>query len=87
MSEESTGKGRALTGKITSDKMDKTIVVVVERLVKDKLYGKYVRKHKKYYAHDDENSGREGDTVKIVENRPISKTKTWMLAEILERAK
>ncbi len=75
---------KILVGRVTSDKMDKTIVVRVERLKRHPLYGKIVRLHKKYKAHDEQNSAKIGDMVKIIESRPISKEKRWALVEILE---
>lgn len=72
-------------GKVVSDKMNKTIVVQIERKVKHPLYGKYVRKFSKMYAHDEDNSCRIGDLVVIKQSRPLSKTKRWMLVEILKR--
>ncbi|MDT7827931.1 30S ribosomal protein S17 [Pricia sp. S334] len=74
-------------GVVTSDKMEKSIVVASVKRVKHPMYGKFVLKTKKYVAHDEENDCREGDTVKIMETRPLSKTKCWRLVEILERAK
>lgn len=75
------------TGIVTSNKMDKSIVVVVERKVKHPLYEKFVKKSNKLVAHDGENTCNEGDKVKIMETRPLSKNKNWRLIEILERAK
>ncbi len=75
------------TGKVISDKMDKTIVVAVEDHVKHPLYNKIVKNTKKFKAHDENNEAKFGDTVKIVETRPLSKDKRWRLAEIVERAK
>jgi small subunit ribosomal protein S17 len=75
---------KILVGRVTSDKMDKTIVVQVERLKRHSLYGKVVRLHKKFKAHDEQNSAKIGDLVKIIESRPISKEKRWALVEILE---
>ena len=75
---------KILVGHVTSDKMDKTIVVRVERLKRHPLYGKIVRRHNKYKAHDEQNSAKIGDKVKIVEARPMSKEKRWALVEILE---
>ena len=72
---------RVLTGRVTSDKMDKTITVLVERRVIHPLYKKFIRRSKKYAAHDDGNLCRIGDTVRIEECRPISKRKTWLLME------
>jgi small subunit ribosomal protein S17 len=75
---------KILVGHVTSDKMDKTIVVRVERLKRHPLYGKIVRRHNKYKVHDEQNSAKIGDKVKIVEARPMSKEKRWALVEILE---
>ncbi len=72
---------RVLTGRVTSDKMDKTITVLVNRRVIHPLYKKFIRRSKKYAAHDEENVCKIGDTVRIIECRPISKRKTWMLLE------
>ncbi len=83
---EASAKGRTLTGRVVSDKMDKTITVVVERLVKHPLYGKYIRRSTKLHAHDENNECREGDVVVIQECRPISKTKSWRLVRIVERS-
>ncbi|MCJ7466825.1 MAG: 30S ribosomal protein S17 [Maribacter sp.] len=74
-------------GVVTSDKMEKSIVVAEVKRVKHPMYGKFVLKTKKYVAHDEKNDCKEGDTVKIMETRPMSKTKCWRLVEILERAK
>ncbi len=74
-------------GVVTSDKMDKSIVVSVERKVKHPKYGKFVKKTTKFVAHDEKNDSNIGDTVKIMETRPLSKTKNWRLVEIIERAK
>ena len=74
-------------GLVTSNKMDKTITVMVERKVKHPLYGKFVKKSTKFHAHDEKNECSIGDTVKIMETRPMSKSKRWRLVEILERAK
>ena len=76
---------KQLTGTVGSDKMNDTIVVRVERKTRHPLYGKVIRKAKKYHAHDPQNEAREGDRVRILESRPISKTKTWILKEIIER--
>jgi|TARA_X000000368_G_scaffold318173_1_gene255448 small subunit ribosomal protein S17 len=77
---------RTITGKVVSDKMDKTITVLVERRVKHELYGKYITRSTKLHAHDENNDCNEGDTVAIVESRPMSKTKTWKLQSIVEKA-
>jgi small subunit ribosomal protein S17 len=77
---------RALVGTVTSDKMDKTVVVTIERVTRHPLYGKVVRRNKKYKAHDEENSCQVGDVVRIRECRPISKDKKFFVEEILQRA-
>jgi len=74
-------------GLVTSDKMDKTITVSIERKVKHPIYGKFVKSTKKFKAHDEKNDAKVGDTVKISETRPLSKTKRWRLVEVVERAK
>lgn len=74
-------------GVVVSNKMDKSIVVAVKRKVKHPIYGKFVNKTTKFTAHDDANTCNEGDTVRIMETRPLSKTKRWRLVEIIERAK
>ena len=74
-------------GVVTSNKMEKSIVVSEVKRVKHPMYGKFVLKTKKYVAHDETNNCNEGDTVKIMETRPMSKTKCWRLVEIIERAK
>ena len=74
-------------GVVSSSKMEKSIVVSEVKRVKHPMYGKFVLKTKKYVAHDEQNDCNEGDTVKIMETRPISKSKRWRLVEILERAK
>ena len=74
-------------GVVTSSKMEKSIVVAIERKVKHALYGKFLKKTSKFVAHDEENSCNEGDTVRIMETRPLSKNKNWRLVEIIERAK
>jgi len=78
---------RTIKGVVISDKMDKTIVVKAERLVKHPIFHKYVRRHVKYKAHDEKNECKAGDTVVIIEARPMSKDKRWRMLEILERAK
>ena len=80
-------KRRTLTGFVVSDKMDKTIVVVVDRRAGHPLYKKYVTISKKIKVHDEENKARVGDTVQVIESRPISKHKVWRLYTIIERAK
>ncbi len=74
-------------GVVTSSKMDKTITIAVERKIKHPFYGKFVKKTKKFAAHDEKNECGEGDRVKIEETRPLSKRKRWRLVEILEKAK
>lgn len=74
-------------GIVTSDKMDKSVVVAVERKKKHPKYGKFIKMTTKFVAHDETNDGHIGDTVKIMETRPLSKTKNWRLVEIVERAK
>ena len=75
------------TGKVISNKMDKSITVAVERRVKHPIYGKFIKKTIKLHAHDAENTCGEGDVVKIMETRPLSKSKRWRLVEIVEKAK
>jgi small subunit ribosomal protein S17 len=91
MSEQTTSESRNLrkvrVGRVKSAKMDKTIVVVVERKMKHPIYGKFIKKSKSFYAHDETNQVGEGDTVKIMETRPLSKLKRWRLVEIIEKAK
>jgi small subunit ribosomal protein S17 len=77
---------RTLTGRVTSNKMDKTIIVAIERLVKHPVYGKYIRRTTKLHAHDENNECRAGDLVTIRQCRPLSKTKSWMLVSVVERA-
>jgi small subunit ribosomal protein S17 len=74
-------------GKVVSDKMEKTVVVAVERLVQHPMYGKPVKNTVKFKAHDENNESHTGDTVRIMETRPLSKDKRWRVVEILERAK
>jgi small subunit ribosomal protein S17 len=74
-------------GKVVSDRMDKTLVVSIERLVKHVKYGRYVRRRSKFKVHDEKNECRMGDTVRFMETRPISKDKHWRFVEIVERAK
>ena len=77
---------RTLTGKVVSDKMDKSIVVLIERRVKHPIYGKYVSKSSKVKAHDENNECNAGDLVTIAESRPLSKTKNWSLVKVVEKA-
>jgi small subunit ribosomal protein S17 len=78
--------GRTMTGRVVSSKMQKTVSVAIERVVRHPVFGKYVRRTTKLLAHDEANSCREGDLVSIVECRPISRHKAWRVAEILQRA-
>ena len=78
------GIRRTLVGQVVSDKLDKTVVVRVERLVKDPRYEKYVRRYSKFMAHDEENSCSIGDRVRIIEHRPLSKRKRWKVQATLE---
>lgn len=77
---------RTLQGRVISDKMDKSIVVAIERFVKHPIYGKFIKRTTKIHAHDESNSCSEGDIVSIRECRPLSKTKSWTLVEIVEKA-
>jgi len=86
MSEDKQKVERIVTGRVVSDKMNKGITVLVERRVKHPLYGKFVRKSTKLHAHDENNECKAGDVVSIQECRPLSKTKTWRLVEVIEKA-
>lgn len=77
---------KSRVGVVTSNKMDKSITVMVERRLQHPIYGKFLRKTSKFVAHDEKNECNEGDTVKIVETRPLSKRKRWRLVEIVEKA-
>lgn len=81
----SRGQRKVREGAVVSDRMDKTIVVSIERRFAHPLYGKQVKRHKKYYAHDEENAARVGDVVRIMETRPLSKNKRWRLIEVVRR--
>ncbi|SHK27445.1 30S ribosomal protein S17 [Tepidibacter formicigenes] len=81
------GRRKVRIGRVVSDKMEKTIVVAVEEFVRHPLYGKAVKRTKKFKAHDEQNACRIGDRVKIMETRPLSKDKRWRLVEIVEKAK
>lgn len=85
--QEKTKVARSLTGRVVSDKMDKTVTVLVERRVKHPLYGKVIRLSKKYHAHDANNDCQTGDTVEIAECRPLSKTKAWAVVRTVEKAR
>ena len=80
------GKRRQLVGTVVSDKMDKSVTVQVERLVKHKLYKKYIRRRTKFAAHDENNSCGVGDKVLMTESKPISRTKRWRISRIVEKA-
>ena len=83
---ETTSIKRTLIGRVVSDKMDKTVTVLVERKVKHPMYGKVMVRSKKYHAHNDGNVAKSGDLVEIVETRPVSRTKTWAVTSVLEKA-
>ena len=83
---EQTKKLHTVEGRVVSNKMDKTVTVLVERQVKHALYGKYIRRSTKLHAHDAENAAKEGDIVRLVEVAPVSKTKNWRVVEIVARA-
>ena len=77
---------RTVEGRVVSNKMSKTVTVLVERQVKHALYGKYIKRSTKLHAHDEDGSCQEGDVVRLVETRPVSKTKNWRVVEIVSRA-
>lgn len=81
------GERKVRVGRVVSDKMAKSIVVMVERQVKHPVYGKFIKQTSKFHAHDEKNDAKSGDLVRIIETRPLSKTKRWRLVEIVERAK
>jgi small subunit ribosomal protein S17 len=78
---------RQLTGRVVSDKMQKTVTVLVERRMQHKLYGKYITRSSKYHAHDEANECKPGDLVRIEECRPLSRTKSWRVIQLVEKAK
>ena len=82
----SRGQRKTREGSVVSDRMDKTVEVSVERRFAHPLYGKQVTRHKKYYAHDEQNEARVGDVVRITETRPLSKKKRWRLVEVVRRS-
>jgi small subunit ribosomal protein S17 len=86
MSDNQEKTQRTVEGRVVSNKMDKTVTVLVERQVKHPLYGKYIRRSTKLHAHDADNSCKEGDVVRVTEVAPISKTKNWRVVEIVTRA-
>ncbi|MCP5268443.1 MAG: 30S ribosomal protein S17 [Zoogloeaceae bacterium] len=85
MSEKTVNK-RTLVGRVVSDKMEKSVTVLIERRVKHPLYGKIITQSKKFHAHDEANEAKAGDLVEIEETRPISKTKSWRVSKLLEKA-
>lgn len=87
MSETSTRNRRTLAGRVVSDKMQKTVTVLVERRVKHPLYGKVITRSKKYHAHDEKNEYHEGDTVVIEECRPLAAAKAWRVVRLLEKSR
>ena len=84
MNAEKKSLTRTLVGRVVSNKMEKTVTVLVERRVKHPLYGKYIVKSNKYHAHDETNAVNEGDIVEIAESRPLSRTKTWAVTRVVE---
>lgn len=83
---ETTSVKRTLIGRVVSDKMEKTVTVLVERKVKHPVYGKVLVRSKKYHAHNEDNSAKAGDLVQIEETRPVSRTKAWAVTSVLEKA-
>jgi len=83
---EQQATNRTLTGRVVSDKMDKTITVLIERQVKHPLYGKFIKRSTKVHAHDESNECNAGDTVVVEQCRPLSKSKTWRLVKVVEKA-
>ena len=86
MADTTRNERKTRIGQVVSDRMDKTVVVAVERRTAHPIYGKQMRRTKKFHVHDEENQARPGDTVRIMETRPLSKTKRWRLVEIITRA-
>jgi small subunit ribosomal protein S17 len=85
--EKDRGRRKMRVGKVVSDKMQKTVVVVIERLVKHPVYKRYVRRRSRFKVHDEKNECKEGDTIRFMETRPLSKEKRWRFVEFVERAK
>jgi small subunit ribosomal protein S17 len=83
---ETTNNKRTLVGRVVSDKMEKTVTVLIERRVKHPLYGKIIVQSKKFHAHNENNEAKAGDLVEIEETRPVSKTKAWRVSKLLEKA-
>lgn len=86
MSDQEKKNTRTLVGRVVSDKMDKTVTVLIENRTKHPLYGKIIVRSRKYHAHDEANSAKEGDVVEIQEGRPISKTKAWTVTRVVQQA-
>jgi small subunit ribosomal protein S17 len=87
MEQETRKSRKERVGVVTSDKMDKSITISIQRQIKHPIYGKFIKQTSKIMAHDETNDAREGDTVRVMETRPLSKNKRWRLVEIVERAK
>jgi small subunit ribosomal protein S17 len=87
MTDEAKSASKTLTGRVVSDKMDKTVTVLIERRVPHPMYGKVVTRSKKYHAHDETNECQEGDLVEIAQSRPISRTKAWRVTRLVAKAK
>ncbi len=87
MTENVRNRRKVRVGKVVSDRMDKTLVVAIERLVPHSTYGRYVRRRTKFKVHDEKNECRTGDTIRFMETRPLSKDKRWRLVEVIERAR
>jgi len=87
MAQQERAQRRQRTGRVVSDRMNKSITVAVDRQVKHSIYGKFITKTTKYMAHDETNDAKVGDVVRIMSTRPLSKRKTWRLVEVIERAK
>lgn len=83
---ETTSSKRALVGRVVSDKMEKTVTVLIERKVKHPMYGKVMVRSRKYHAHNENNLAKAGDLVEIVETRPVSRTKSWAVTNVLQKA-
>ena len=83
---ETTSNTRTLVGRVVSDRMEKTVTVIVERRVKHAMYNKIIVRSSKYHAHNDDNAAKVGDIVEIQESRPLSKTKTWVVTKLVQRA-
>ena len=86
MSEQTSGTTRTMTGSVVSSKMDKTISVAIQRQIKHPIYGKFIKRSTKFHAHDENNVCNQGDVVTVRECRPLSKNKSWMLVDVVEKA-